>query len=68
MIYITNAIKNWYRQLWEVTKSTSVFPTDNSLLKMLYGNDGHHEKMDRSPERLGRHPFPIRDFFTVKLG
>ena len=24
------------RQLWKVTKSKSVFPTDDSLLKMLY--------------------------------
>ena len=35
-IYTTNAIKNLNRQLRKVTKSKSVFPTDDSLLKMLY--------------------------------
>lgn len=32
----TNAIEGFNRQLRKVTKSKSVFPTDNSLLKMLY--------------------------------
>jgi putative transposase len=36
MIYTTNAIENFNRQLRKVTKSKSVFPTDDSLLKMLY--------------------------------
>ena len=35
-IYTTNALKNLNRQLRKVTKSKSVFPTDDSLLKMLY--------------------------------
>ena len=36
LIYTTNAIKGFNRQLRKVTKSKSVFPTDDSLLKMLY--------------------------------
>jgi transposase-like protein len=36
LIYTTNAIENFNRQLHKVTKSKSVFPTDDSLLKMLY--------------------------------
>lgn len=36
MIYTTNAIESFNRQLRKVTKSKSVFPTDESLLKMLY--------------------------------
>lgn len=36
LIYTTNTIEGFNRQLWKVTKSKSVFPTDNSLLKMLY--------------------------------
>ena len=36
MIYTTNAIEGFNRQLRKVTKSKSVFPTDDSLLKMLY--------------------------------
>ena len=36
MIYTTNAIESYNRQLRKVTKSKSVFPTDESLMKMLY--------------------------------
>ena len=36
MIYTTNAIEGFNRQLRKVTKNKSVFPTDESLLKMLY--------------------------------
>ena len=36
MIYTTNAIEGFNRQLRKVTKSISVFPIDDSLLKMLY--------------------------------
>lgn len=36
LIYTTNSIESFNRQLRKVTKSKSVFPTDDSLLKMLY--------------------------------
>ena len=36
LIYTTNAIEGFNRQLRKVTKSKSVFPTDESLFKMLY--------------------------------
>lgn len=36
IIYTTNAIEGFNRQLGKVTKSKTVFPTDDSLLKMLY--------------------------------
>ena len=36
LIYTTNAIENFNRQLRKVTKSKSVFPNDDALLKMLY--------------------------------
>lgn len=36
LIYTTNAIEGFNRQLRKVTKSKSVFPTDHSLFKMLY--------------------------------
>lgn len=36
LIYTTNTIEGFNRQLRKVTKSTSVFPTDDSLFKMLY--------------------------------
>lgn len=36
LIYTTNSIESFNRQLRKVTKSKSIFPTDASLLKMLY--------------------------------
>ena len=36
LIYTTNAIEGFNRQLRKVTKTRSVFPTDDSLLKLLY--------------------------------
>lgn len=36
LIYTTNTIEGFNRQLCKVTKAKSVFPTDDSLLKMLY--------------------------------
>lgn len=36
LIYTTNTIEGFNRQLRKATKSKSVFPTDDSLLKMLY--------------------------------
>ena len=35
-IYTTNAMEGFNRKLRKVTKSKSVFPTDDSLFKMLY--------------------------------
>ena len=36
LIYTTNTIEGFNRQLRKVTKSKSVFPSDDALLKMLY--------------------------------
>lgn len=36
LIYTTNAIEGFNRQLRKVTKSKAVFPKDDSLFKMLY--------------------------------
>ncbi len=36
LIYTTNAIENFNRQLWKVTKTRTIFPTDDTLFKMLY--------------------------------
>jgi len=36
LIYTTNAIEGFNRQLRKVTKNKSVFPTDDALFKMLY--------------------------------
>lgn len=43
LIYTTNAIEGFNRQLRKVTKSRTVFPSDDSLLKnALSGYHGHH--------------------------
>ncbi len=36
IIYTTNMIESYHRQLRKVTKGKSVFPSDEALLKMLY--------------------------------
>lgn len=36
LIYTTNMIESYHRQLRKVTKGKSIFPTDDALLKMLY--------------------------------
>lgn len=36
MFYTTNAIDNFNRQLRKVTKSMTIFPTDDALFKILY--------------------------------
>ena len=36
VIYTTNAIEGYHRQLRKVTKNRSVFPNDNAVIKLLY--------------------------------
>ena len=36
MIYTVNQIENFNRQLRKVSKSRTIFPTDDSLFKLLY--------------------------------
>ncbi|MDP9729348.1 transposase-like protein [Alicyclobacillus tengchongensis] len=36
LIYTTNLIEGYHRQLRKVTKGKSIFPTDDSLTKMLF--------------------------------
>lgn len=36
LIYTTNSIENFNRQLRKVTKSKTIFPIDDALFKMLY--------------------------------
>ena len=36
IIYTTNAVESVHRQLRKVTKNKAVFPTDESLVKMLF--------------------------------
>ena len=64
LIYTTNAIEGFNRQLRKVTKSKTVFPSDDSLRKMLYlATMDITKKMDWSPSGLGTDPFPAGDLF-----
>ena len=36
MIYTTNAVEGYHRQVRKVTKTKGCFPTDMSLLKLVY--------------------------------
>jgi transposase-like protein len=36
IIYTTNSIENFNRQLRKVTKAKTIFPTDDALFKMFY--------------------------------
>ena len=53
LIYTTNAIEGFNRQLRKVIKSKSVFPTDDSLLKMLYLAMMHITKNGRGNSGIG---------------
>ena len=59
LIYTTNAIEGFNRQLRKVTKAKSVFPTDDSLLKMLYlAMMDITKKWDWAPSGLESDPRP----------
>ena len=49
LIYTTNSIENFNRQLRKVTKSKTIFPTDDALFKSLY-----LAMMDATKKRTGK--------------
>ena len=54
LIYTTNMIESYHRQLRKVTKGKAVFPNDESLLKMLYlVTQDVLLPLDRSHSQLG---------------
>ena len=68
LIYTTNTIEGFNRQLRKVTKAKSVFPTDNSLLKMLYlAMMGHYEKVDRPETGLELDPRQMAIYFAGRM-
>jgi putative transposase len=36
MVYTTNAVEGYHRQLRKVTKTKTAYPTDESLIKIIY--------------------------------
>jgi len=62
LIYTTNAIEGFKRQLRKVTKSKTIFPSDDSLLKMLYlAMMDITKKWTGHRQDWGGNSFPIRD-------
>jgi transposase-like protein len=66
IIYTTNAIEGFNRQLRKVTKSETVFPTDDSLLKMLYLATMDITKNGRVTDRIGVRFIPSWRFSLKK--
>ena len=58
MIYTTNAIEDFNRQLWKVTKLKEDFPSDDNLLKMLYLSMMDITKNGLRNERTGLSSIP----------
>lgn len=68
LIYTTNAIEGFNRQLRKVIKSKTVFPSDDSLLKMLYlATVDITKKMGRISSELGTDSFPTEIYFEEHL-
>lgn len=67
LIYTTNAFESFNRQLRKVIKAKSVFPTNDSLLKILHlamtDHDGYYEKVDGTAAGLESDPCPDGDLF-----
>jgi len=53
MIYTTNALEGFNRQVRKYTKSRTIFPTDEFLNKCVSSNYGNHGKMDSTSSKLG---------------
>lgn len=58
LIYTTNVIEGFNRQLRKVTKTRGVFPNSDSLFKLLY-----LAAMDNAETRMGRNNWAISDSF-----
>ena len=68
LIYTTNMIESYNRQLRKVTKGKAVFPNDESLLKMLYLVT--QDVMLRWTVRIhnwGQIPLQLSDFFPDRV-
>ena len=61
LIYTMNTIEGFNRQLRKVTKNKSVFPTDDSLLKMLY-----LAMIDITKKWMGKHKDRSKSTYCLK--
>ena len=68
LIYTTNIIEGFNRQMRKVTKSKPVFPTDDSLLKMLYlAMIDATKKWTQSRRDWGKGHSQLEVFFSDRL-
>jgi len=63
MIYTTNTIEGYHRQIRKVTKNKGAFTSDMALLKFdLFGHRADCQKMDYAVARMGRFRIPAKDY------
>jgi len=68
LIYTTNMIESYHRQLRKVTKGKSIFPTDEALLKMLYlGTQDVLRKWTGRVQNWGQILLQLSIFFPDKV-
>lgn len=67
LIYTTNAIEGFNRQLRKVTKSKTVLPSDDSLLKMLIWQPWISRKNGLTTGRTGVRSIPSRNFILKNV-
>lgn len=67
LIYSTNAIEGFNRQLRKMTKSKTVLPSDDSLLKMLYLAAMDITKNGLTTGRTGVRSIPSRNFILKNV-
>ncbi|NBD25541.1 IS256 family transposase [Paenibacillus glycinis] len=69
LIYTTNMIESYHRQLRKVTKGKSIFPTDEALLKMLYlATMDVVRKWTGRVQNWGQILLQLSVFFPVRIG
>ena len=56
LIYTTNTVEGYHRQLRKVTKTKTAYPSDDALRKIIYlaTHDGHNQEMDYAGEGMGK--------------
>lgn len=68
VIYTTNPIENLHRHLRKITKTRSVFPTEEAVLKLLYlGIHSQEQKWTQRRQNWGRIYAELVTFFPERL-
>mgnify|MGYP002332453943 CR=1 FL=1 len=58
LIYTTNTIEDYHRQLRKVTKTKNAYPTDEALLNNILCNNGYIKEMDQAGKELEKVHLP----------